>query len=584
VPAANHDYDTIVIGSGIGGLTCGALLAMAGQRVLVLDKNPQLGGAMQTLYPDDDPNEVTTPEAHPDPTWTWNLGIQYLTFLTAKFGPVEFVEKFMLPLFSHPQIEWREVKEHGTDAYQVLRLPDFPEPNEYRLYSDRPKMLAELIRCFPSCEAGLREYFSWYEVLDEHLYKVMITKLLPRQPAKLFNPLITKELQPFMKKQFAATLDELFPGDSDSDEAARLKLLFKSYWNFLGLPPETNLFFWLVAQNIQFNGVVVPHGGSIKVVEGLAQYIRDHGGSTRTSCGVEGILLEGLFTKRAVGVRVEGGEEIRAAAVVSDAGLGKTRGLMPSGTLPQHLERAFAKRVAVPSNFNVRVGFDPELTAADMKRLGADRTTYRSVKEGSWLMDDDPSVDGWEPPDVMFLFPKLYCSDDDEPVAQTAELIVLTSLQKHLARYTDPADPGLDATYERVTATMLDEFGRWFPELREHVVHTQITSPQSLMVETRQGKGSIYGLDAYKILDLDILPRSGIPGLYLTGEDVLFHGITTSNGILAAGAVIPDLALPFAAKAAATAALWTPRLLLLRVLPADPNLEMPDEVRQELLS
>ena len=37
-------YDVIVIGGGIGGLTCGAYLSKAGLRTLVVDKNSFLGG------------------------------------------------------------------------------------------------------------------------------------------------------------------------------------------------------------------------------------------------------------------------------------------------------------------------------------------------------------------------------------------------------------------------------------------------------------------------------------------------------------------------------------------------------------
>jgi all-trans-retinol 13,14-reductase len=42
-------FDAIVIGSGLGGLTAGALHALAGHRVLVLERNAHLGGAA-TVY------------------------------------------------------------------------------------------------------------------------------------------------------------------------------------------------------------------------------------------------------------------------------------------------------------------------------------------------------------------------------------------------------------------------------------------------------------------------------------------------------------------------------------------------------
>jgi phytoene dehydrogenase-like protein len=40
----NGDYEAIVIGAGLGGLACAALLASDGRRVLVLERNDYLGG------------------------------------------------------------------------------------------------------------------------------------------------------------------------------------------------------------------------------------------------------------------------------------------------------------------------------------------------------------------------------------------------------------------------------------------------------------------------------------------------------------------------------------------------------------
>jgi hypothetical protein len=47
--AVPRKFDAIVIGSGRGGLTAGALYARAGHRVLVLERNVQFGGAA-TVY------------------------------------------------------------------------------------------------------------------------------------------------------------------------------------------------------------------------------------------------------------------------------------------------------------------------------------------------------------------------------------------------------------------------------------------------------------------------------------------------------------------------------------------------------
>jgi phytoene dehydrogenase-like protein len=42
-----ENFDVVVIGSGLGGLECGAILSREGYRVLVLEKNKQIGGNLQ---------------------------------------------------------------------------------------------------------------------------------------------------------------------------------------------------------------------------------------------------------------------------------------------------------------------------------------------------------------------------------------------------------------------------------------------------------------------------------------------------------------------------------------------------------
>ncbi|HAU12688.1 MAG TPA: hypothetical protein DCS92_03180, partial [Gammaproteobacteria bacterium] len=45
----NQNFDAIVIGSGLGGLTAGALYAQQGKRVLVVERHDKFGGAA-TVY------------------------------------------------------------------------------------------------------------------------------------------------------------------------------------------------------------------------------------------------------------------------------------------------------------------------------------------------------------------------------------------------------------------------------------------------------------------------------------------------------------------------------------------------------
>jgi len=45
-------YDVVIIGAGLGGLLCGAILSKEGLKVCILEKNEQIGGSLQTFRRD----------------------------------------------------------------------------------------------------------------------------------------------------------------------------------------------------------------------------------------------------------------------------------------------------------------------------------------------------------------------------------------------------------------------------------------------------------------------------------------------------------------------------------------------------
>ncbi len=59
------DHDAVVVGSGINGLACAALLAKAGWNVCVLERNDWFGGCIHTA-------EITEPGFHHDVLSAWH--------------------------------------------------------------------------------------------------------------------------------------------------------------------------------------------------------------------------------------------------------------------------------------------------------------------------------------------------------------------------------------------------------------------------------------------------------------------------------------------------------------------------------
>src|SRR6201992_1318470 len=70
------DYDVVVIGAGLGGLTAGAILARAGQKVLIIERSNSVGGAASSyksgdlfvegsLHEPSDPHDKRYPKHDP---------------------------------------------------------------------------------------------------------------------------------------------------------------------------------------------------------------------------------------------------------------------------------------------------------------------------------------------------------------------------------------------------------------------------------------------------------------------------------------------------------------------------------------
>ena len=45
-----NKFDIIIIGSGLGGLICGAILSMEGKKVCILEQGKVFGGSLQSFY------------------------------------------------------------------------------------------------------------------------------------------------------------------------------------------------------------------------------------------------------------------------------------------------------------------------------------------------------------------------------------------------------------------------------------------------------------------------------------------------------------------------------------------------------
>jgi all-trans-retinol 13,14-reductase len=577
-------FDAIVIGSGVGGLSCASALAITGKRVIVLEKNdPQneagirtvieggnqqriplkaeIGGCMQTLSYKD---------------WKWNLGLQYQAPFSCYMGALYLQEAKLIPMMTDPPVKLKALDE----IYQTLKLPDLGDDAEFSVFSDGQAMRDYLVGLFPQKKEQIDNYWNYIQITDKYTYSIMFTKLLPSFWAKLLYPIITEKLKPMLDKNYDEMLDRIF---DKSEESNKIKTILNAYWNVLGMPPDSNFLFWTMSDNQLFHGVYVPEGGSKALVDGLLGVIKKNGGELRfgASGAVTEILTTGTCKKKVCGVKVEDGSVLEAAIVVSSVGLPDTIGpLIEEAVVSRRVRRSVDEHICIPTSLILRIGLDLNRNQLDALNV-VQKRTYRTMRGTPWEFKSDPTAEGWIPDDIMVLFPKYYATDPGDPALQTAEVVHITDYQKYFAGFKGPDDPAFLAAETRIVDAMHAHFVQEFPTLASHISCMMLTHPFTLKDTIRHKDSSMYGIDAYRTIDPSIQSRTGVKGFYLSGEDTFVNGVTVAVGILTAGCIIFDELVSASAVQIGRSLLEMP-LLLWRLILGDPRVKLPERIRKRL--
>lgn len=166
-------YDAVVIGSGLGGLICGSLLAREGKKVLILERQAQPGGCMQSYQRDG---------------LYFDTGFHYVGGL-AEGQPLHTV-------FSHlglMQLPWVRLDADGFDCVTIGHQT-FPLAEGYDRFADTLgeyfpqekealKQYVELLRHLPSMEEiGTVNAYDW---LKSHFHNSLLINVLSGSAIKM---------------------------------------------------------------------------------------------------------------------------------------------------------------------------------------------------------------------------------------------------------------------------------------------------------------------------------------------------------------------------------------------------------------
>ncbi len=499
----DSNYDAIVIGSGIGGLTSARCLAAMGKKVLVLEQHYTAGGFTH---------------AYSREGYEWDVGVHYI-------GDVGYptMSRKLFDFISDDQLKWAAM----DSVYDRIFLGN----ETYDLVAGQDAFALNLKQKFPDEHQAIDRYLSMIKKAHNGVRLFTVNKILPTFLQKIVAPIIKKIQPDYINKTTYEVLSSITKNE-------KLIAVLTGQWGDSGIPPKKGSFLIhsLIARHYQ-NGGYYPVGGASRIAETVIPQIQQTGGEVFTYAKVKNILIE---KGKAVGVVMADQTEIRSTTIISNTGVFNT----------------FEK--LIPTQLSKMLGYQKQLTK--IKRSCTNVGLFIGLKDTAenlklpktnfWVYLDEKHDDNVEAffEDSSKPFPVVYISfpsakdpswDSRYPGRATIEIVAPAGYQifeKWKQTTWGKRGQEYDELTQQFADRMLEVLYQKVPQVKGKIDYYEASTPLSTEHFCAYDQGEIYGLEhePARFEQQWLKPKTKLPGLYLTGQDILSCGVA---GAMIAGLV-----------------------------------------------
>jgi len=510
-----EQWDAIVIGSGIGGLTAAVLLGVHGsKRVLVLERHYEAGGFTHTFR---------------RPGYRWDVGLHYI-------GQMQDRSSDVRRAFDHVtagKVDWNAMPE----VYDRF----FIAGQQFEFAAGLERFREGLKQSFPGEAGAIDRYIAAVQACNRASNLYYAEKAIPGPIASLAGGLMRAPYMRWARRTTREVLEDLTGNQ-------QLIGVLTAQWGDYGLPPAKSSFaIHATIVEHYWGGASYPAGGAGSIAAAMVPLIEAHGGWVATSAEVVGILLRGA---KAVGVRMADGREFRAAQVISDAGAANTFERLLPPDLPALASLHGQLRRLEPSTAHISLYVGLAKSDAELGLNGTNLWVYPSFDHDANVARSarDFPQDGEAPfPGVYLSFPS---AKDPEfqrqhPGRSTVEAITMLPYAAFAGweqtRWKRRGEE-YEALKQRLSARLLAELERQVPQVAGNIACAELSTPVTTRHFMNYGRGEIYGYAATpeRYLLRELGARTPIPGLYLTGQDAASLGVVGAlfGGVVSASVVL----------------------------------------------
>jgi all-trans-retinol 13,14-reductase len=498
-------YNTIIIGSGIGALTCGRLLAELGEKVLILEKHYTAGGLTHTFT---------------RKNYEWDTGVHYIGEVHNQNHPLRMLFDYL----SGHNLKWNKMDEE----YDRLIFPD----KEYSFISGRDNLSEKLMQDFSKKEdrKAVKDYLTTIKNVTDAGTSLCMARALPNYVNSLSFNYLLKKANLYSKKTTLEALKSL------NCSPKLIGVLTGQYANY-GLPPGQSSFLSHGIVSYHYlEGGNYPVGGGSSIADTITTEIEARGGQVITRMGVKEILIK---DGKAIGVLLDNNQTILAEKIISNAGVHNTFShlVKDESESKTYIRKMKSLRYST-GYFSLNLGF-----SKSGKELKMPKTNY-------WFLpgyDHDLNVKNYfenqtaEVPlsYVSFASTKDPSWDDRYPNKSTIDILGAASY-KWFEKWQNGKVRNRGDEYQKLKEDMarpyLEKLFEYMPHLSSELDYYEISTPLTVKTYCHYERGETYGLAASKERfngDL-IRPKTPIKNLYITGQDLVMGGVC---GAMVSGAV-----------------------------------------------
>lgn len=464
----------IIIGSGLGGLSCGVVLAKNGYDVTVLEQAMQPGGCLQCF---------TRRGAR------FETGMHFI----GSAAPGQTLDRLMHYLEVLPEVQLSQLDPMG---YDIVGL----QGEQFAFANGREPFIEQLATRFPSQRDRLARYYDLVQQVAG---------------ASSLHSLKYAESDAAINTEFQLrSIDEVI-GEVITDPLLARVLVgnLPLYAAQRGKTPFSTHAFIMDFYNQSAHRIV---GGSDAVAEALVRVIERHGGQVLTRHRVTRITCDDTH---ATGVEVNGEQWLPADVVISDAHPMRTLELLDS-----HLIRpAFRSRVnTMPQTvggFSVYLHFKPDEVPY------MNHNYYGYMGDTPWDCEQY-DAQSW-PKGFLYMH---FCHRPDPQFAHTGVILSYMHM-RDVKQWADTTVGRRGEDYEAFkhehAERLLDAVEFHFPHLRDHILHYYTSTPLTYRDYTGTQDGSMYGIARDVALGAAgrVPHRTRVPNVLQTGQNINSHGM-----------------------------------------------------------